>query len=105
LNYTIATNGDIYQDNVVIGNIGVVDFENYDYLTKTADNLYIPVEGATIVASNATFQQGMLEASNVNVIDEMVNMITIQRAYEAGQKMIQTVDSTLEHAVNNVGRV
>jgi flagellar basal-body rod protein FlgG len=47
----------------------------------------------------------MLEASNVNVIDEMVNMITIQRAYEAGQKMIQTVDSTLEHAVNNVGRV
>jgi flagellar basal-body rod protein FlgG len=105
LNYTIATNGDIYQDNVVIGNIGVVDFENYDYLTKTADNLYMPVEGATIVASNATFQQGMLEASNVNVIDEMVNMITIQRAYEAGQKMIQTVDSTLEHAVNNVGRV
>jgi flagellar basal-body rod protein FlgG len=103
--YAIATNGDIYQDNVIVGNIGVVDFVNYDVLTKTADNLIIPVQGAQMQASEATLQQGMLEAANVNVIDEMVNMITIQRAYEAGQKMIQTVDSTLEHAVNNVGRV
>ena len=47
----------------------------------------------------------MLEASNVNVIDEMVNMITIQRAYEAGQKMIQTEDTTMEMAVSQVGQV
>jgi flagellar basal-body rod protein FlgG len=103
--YAIATNGDIYQDNVIVGNIGVVDFVNYDFLTKTADNLIIPVQGAQMQASEATLQQGMLEAANVNVIDEMVNMITIQRAYEAGQKMIQTEDATLEQAVNNVGKV
>ena len=50
-------------------------------------------------------EQGMLEASNVNVVDEMVSMITIARAYEAGQKMIQTEDATLEKTVNNVGSV
>ena len=54
---------------------------------------------------NYIFSHSKLESANVNVIDEMVNMITIQRAYEAGQKMIQTEDATLEQAVNNVGRV
>ena len=43
--------------------------------------------------------------SNVNVVDEMVNMIAIQRAYETGQKMIQTEDSTLDKAVNQVGKI
>ncbi len=43
--------------------------------------------------------------SNVNVIDEMVDMITVARAYEAGQKVIQTEDSTLDKAVNSVGQV
>ncbi|MEE3358076.1 MAG: flagellar basal body rod C-terminal domain-containing protein, partial [Lachnospiraceae bacterium] len=54
---------------------------------------------------DGSIKQGILETSNVNVVDEMVNMITIQRAYEAGQKMIQTEDSTLDKAVNQVGRV
>ena len=48
---------------------------------------------------------GYIEASNVNVVTEMVNMITITRAYESNQKVIQTVDSMLDRAVNNVGRV
>jgi flagellar basal-body rod protein FlgG len=43
--------------------------------------------------------------SNTNVITEMVDMITITRAYEAGQKMVQTVDSTLDKAVNEIGKV
>jgi len=46
-----------------------------------------------------------LESSNVNVVDEMVTMITIARAYEAGQKMIQAEDETLDKTVNQVGQV
>ena len=63
------------------------------------------MDGGAVVASDARIEQGTLETSNVNVVDEMVQMITIQRAYEAGQKMIQTEDSTLDKAVNTVGRV
>lgn len=44
--------------------------------------------------------QGYLESSNVNVVSEMVNMITIARDYESSQKVIQSIDSTLERAVN-----
>ena len=59
----------------------------------------------TLISTDANVEQGVLETSNVNVIKEMVNMITIQRAYEAGQKVITSIDSTLDRAVNNVGRV
>lgn len=103
--YSINSQGYIYQGGQVVGQIGIVDFENYDYLAKYGENLYQPVAGATMIAADATIEQGCLETSNVNIVDEMVSMITIQRAYEAGQKMIQTEDETLEMAVSQVGRV
>ncbi|MNL45487.1 Flagellar basal-body rod protein FlgG [compost metagenome] len=48
--------------------------------------------------------QGYLEASNVNPVREMVEMIAVQRAYEASQKMISAQDETLAKAVNDLGR-
>ena len=103
--YSVDSQGMIYQGGQAVAQIGLVDFTNYDYLAKYGENLYEPVEGAILVASEASIEQGCLETSNVNIVDEMVSMITIQRAYEAGQKMIQTEDSTLEMAVSQVGRV
>lgn len=81
------------------------DFENYDYILKTGDNLYRVVDGATETTSNASVLQGYTEQSNVNVVSEMVDMITVTRAYEANQKMIRSQDSMLEKAVNQVGRL
>jgi flagellar basal-body rod protein FlgG len=49
--------------------------------------------------ADATVTQGYLEMSNVNMVTEMVDMITITRSYETNQKMMQTIDSTLEKAV------
>ncbi len=97
--------GYIFQNNVVVGTIGVVDVDNYDYISKYGENLYDLLPGGNVRAADAFVQQGMLEASNVNVINEMVNMITIQRAYEAGQKVITSIDSTLETATSQVGKV
>ena len=47
--------------------------------------------------------QGYLEASNVNVVEEMVNMIETQRSFEAYQKIIQTTQQTDEQAINKIG--
>ena len=88
------------QNNQVVARLGVVDVDNYDYISKYGENLYDVVNGGQLVASNARVEQGALEASNINVVSEMVDMITITRAYEAGQKIIQTMDSTLDKAVN-----
>lgn len=103
--FTIDEEGYIWQNRTVVGQIGVVDFADYNYLEKYGENLYQTVDGAQIIAADGTVEQGVLEASNVNVVSEMVEMITITRAYESNQKIIQTVDSMLDKAVNQVGKV
>ena len=106
-----GSGGDIQIDpnakDITIDNSGriTVDGENYDYILKTGDNLYRVVDGATETTSNASVLQGYTEQSNVNVVSEMVDMITVTRAYEANQKMIRSQDSMLEKAVNQVGRL
>ena len=98
--FTVDLQGYIYQNDQLVGTLGVVDVQNYDYLEKYGENLYNLVEGGVITASEARVHQSTLESSNVNVVDEMVNMIAIQRAYDAGQKVIRSVDDTLATTVN-----
>lgn len=97
--------GYLYQNNQQIGQLGVVNPADTDYLQKYGENMYELAEGGQMQASEAKVVQGSLEMSNVNVVSEMVEMITISRAYESNQKIIQTIDSTLEKAVNNIGSV
>ena len=92
-------------DGVVIDNIVVRDFEDYDYLNKYGDNMYETIEGAEERETSALIMQGFIEQSNVNSVREMVEMINITRAYEANQKVIQTTDSMLEQVTTSVGRV
>lgn len=105
LEITVDEFGNISQNGQVVANIGYVDFEDYNYLAKYGENMYDLVDGGTVIESEATVRQGIIESSNVNVVSEMVNMITISRAYQAGQKIINAVDETLDKAVNQVGRV
>ena len=102
---TVNKLGYVMQNNQIVGTIGMVDVDNYDYLEKYGENLYNLLPGGNRIATDANIGQGTLETSNVNVVNEMVNMITIQRAYEAGQKVITSIDGTLDRAVNNVGKV
>ncbi len=102
---TIDADGSVYQNNVRVSQIGIVDFADYNYLEKYGENLYDVVPGGQLRESAARIEQGCLEMSNVNVVTEMVNMITITRAYEANQKIVTTIDETLDKAVNAVGQV
>jgi len=102
---TIDRQGRVMQDGRTIATIQVQDFENYDYLKKYGETYYEPIEGARFKNADGQIYSGYLEASNVSTVTEMVNLITISRQYESNQKVIQTIDSTLEKAVNQVGRV
>ncbi|NMB44475.1 MAG: flagellar basal body and hook protein, partial [Clostridiales bacterium] len=55
--------------------------------------------------SDYYIHQGFTEQSNVNVVKEMIDMITVTRAYEANQKVIQTIDGSLDLASNSIGRI
>ena len=102
---TIDRDGRVMQDGRALATIQVQDFENYDYLEKYGETYYQPIEGAKFKTADGQIYSGYLEASNVNTVSEMVNLITISRQYESNQKIIQTIDSTLEKAVNQVGKV
>jgi flagellar basal-body rod protein FlgG len=101
----ITSTGEIFADQQYIDKVQVVDFENYDYLKKYGENMYQTVDGAVQTESLALLHQGYLETSNINVVNEMVEMITISRAYETSQKAVQTADAMMEKSVNEVGRV
>lgn len=102
--FKIDEQGNIIQNNQIVAKIGVVDVADYNYIQKYGENLYDLANGAQVTASTAKVNQGTIETSNVNVVSEMVDMITITRAYESNQKIIQTIDSTLDKAVNQVGK-
>lgn len=102
---TVDEAGTIFQNNVAVDQLQLTDFEDYDYLQHYGENLYEPVEGAVIQDANTKVFSGYLEASNVQVVQEMVDMISVTRAYESSQKVIKTYDASLEIAVNQLGKL
>jgi len=101
----IDEQGIIYQNDKAVAQIQVADFEDYDYLVKYGDTDYQLKEGGSLTESNAKVNSGYLEMSNVQIVTEMVNMISVTRAYETNQKIMQTYDSSLEISVNQLGKV
>lgn len=95
----VEPTGEIYADGQYLDTFALVNFEDYNYLEMYGENLYRAVEGATQTDISATVNQGYLEASNINVVSEMVNMITIAREYESGQKVMNAVDDMLGRMV------
>ena len=92
---------------VEIGNIELARFVNPAGLQSLGDNLYVetdasgdPITGVPGEDAMGPLAQGFLEMSNVSVVDEMVNMIVAQRAYEMNSKSIKTADEMLQQATN-----
>jgi flagellar basal-body rod protein FlgG len=90
-----------------VGQITGVRFANNAGLRATGKNLYeetassgAPITGTFGETGFGTLAQGFLESSNVSVVEQVVSMITAQRAYEANSKGIQTADDMLSQAIN-----
>ena len=93
----------------VLGQIQIARFVNPSGLQSLGQNLMkdTPASGAPQVLAPGvggagSLMQGSLEASNVNVVEEMVNMIETQRAYEINSKAISAVDGMLRFLNNNM---
>ena len=105
LDVSIDRNGTITQDGDFVATIGLTDFEDYDYLERFGENFFEPIEGATEIETDSQIYSGYLELSNISMVTEMVNMIAIQRHYESNQRVITTMDETLDIAVNQLGKL
>jgi flagellar basal-body rod protein FlgG len=92
-----------------VGTITIADFINPSGLEARGDNLLFetgasgsPQSGTPGLNGLGTLQQGTVENSNVNVVEEMVNMIETQRAYEMNSKAVSTTDQMLQFITNNL---
>lgn len=106
---TVAADGMVTATNpttnaeITLGQIDIADFVNPAGLTPLGDSLYAaseasgnPLVGTPDTEQFGSLKQGMIELSNVKLVDEMVDLITAQRAYEANSKSITTTDSMLQ---------
>ncbi|MCW8901285.1 MAG: flagellar basal-body rod protein FlgG [Gammaproteobacteria bacterium] len=92
-----------------VGVIQIADFVNPAGLQSIGGNLYsetgasgAPVVGNPDTNNLGSLIQGSVESSNVNVVEELVNMIETQRAYEMNSKAISTADQMLQYVNNNL---
>lgn len=96
-------------DPQTLGNIDIVDFINPGGLQAIGGNLFLetpasgdPLAGTPGENGLGQIKQGMLENSNVDIVEEMVNMITTQRAYEMNSKVVSTADQMLQFLTQNI---
>jgi flagellar basal-body rod protein FlgG len=110
---TINANGEVWVkvdgqiDEQQIGQINIAKFINPGGLEAIGKNMYLettgsgnPLEGIPGNEGYGSLEQGALELSNVNIVNEITKMITAQRAYEMNSKVIQTSDEMLSTVSN-----
>ncbi len=101
----ISADGEIYLDGKLVDRLKIVSFESNAELEKIGGNLFRAKPAAMQVdLENPGIQQGFLENSNVNPIEEMMNLIEIQRQFESSQRMVRSLDEVYRNAVNQVGK-
>ncbi len=93
---------------VTAGNLQLTNFINPTGLQPIGENLYVesassggPQAGTPGQTGLGQLRQGALEASNINIVEEMVGMIETQRAYEMNSKLISTADGMMQYLNNN----
>lgn len=102
---TVSVQMDGSSEEVVIGELEMVMVDNPNSLRSMGGNLYAatPESGEPRrweAGTDGRIQQGMLETSNVDVAEELVEMIQAQRAYELNSKVVQTTDEAMQIAAN-----
>jgi flagellar basal-body rod protein FlgF len=101
---TINTDGSVMQNSTSLGKLSIQRFADNSQLTPAASGSFVPTAGAAPTSvEKPDVLQGYLEGSNVSPMHEMVDLITISRAYESNQKMITTMDTEMQKTLDALG--
>ena len=93
------------KQNSEVGKLKIVDFDNLTKLNPIGSSLFDAGTMPPAETKDFTVSQGYLEQSNVNIIDEMVSMITNMRIYETNQKVLKSISDNITRSTNELGRV
>ena len=98
----ITDEGEVFLNDTPVGTITVLSVDDLSSIEQISNATFIARQDtdATVMdPSEVKIKQGWVENSNVDIIREMVSMIELQRAYEAGSKVIHTNDATLDNSM------
>lgn len=103
----VSSNGEISVNGIIIDKIKVVNFDSLQLLQKEAGAAFSDPNGRAgqVPVETAVVRQGFLEGSNVETMQEMVEMISTARNYEMNARLLSTQDQTLQKTVTEIGRV
>ncbi|MGC9141508.1 MAG: flagellar hook-basal body protein [Caldimicrobium sp.] len=104
LKLRVSPDGILSIDGTEIARLEVVTFDDLTKLKKIGENLYVSEGAQEMAAINYEIRQGFIEKSNVNPIKEMVNLIEIQRTFEAVQRSIRGYDEASEKLIETARR-
>jgi flagellar basal-body rod protein FlgF len=104
---SISSKGEVLQGNESKGVLKVVDFEKPYKMLRCGESRMRPElpDSKEVQSAGFVVKPGYLETSNVDIVRNMVQMISAYRNFEADQKALQAQDDTLDKAVNQVGRL
>jgi flagellar basal-body rod protein FlgG len=102
--WSVGDDGSVTVDGAVVDRLLVADFDPA-VATRRGEGTFEVPPAAVRLVPDPEVRQGQLESSNVQVIEEMVQMISSLRLFEASQKLLQAQDQMLDKAVNDVGRI
>jgi flagellar basal-body rod protein FlgF len=102
---SIAADGTISQGATVRGSLKIVDFTKPELLTPGSGGVFLARDPNIEIAttSKPTVRQNYLERANTNSVTEMANLLTVMRASEANQRVIQMQDEQMGRAITELG--
>jgi len=92
--FQVDANGQVKQDAIRVGRLRIVDVPEFDGIEPDDEGGYRVRAGATLVDSDAIVSQGFIERANVQTIDELVELISAQRAFESAAQAFRTIDQS-----------
>lgn len=103
---TINNEGEVLTKDGLVGKISVIEFKDIHALRKEGSSIFITPDESNIVRTNikTSINQGFLEGSNVNAIEEMSELIKAHRHFESIQKAINAYDQISGKAANEIGK-
>lgn len=99
----ISSDGTVTADGAPVAAMGLVTVADLGALRRAGGVMFIP-EGGVEPAFDATIHQGFLEGSSVSPVTEITRMIEVQRAYEAGQSLLEREDERIRGVVRTLGQ-
>ncbi|MDH5561032.1 MAG: flagellar basal-body rod protein FlgF [Deltaproteobacteria bacterium] len=100
--FSVGKDGSVMVDNKEVDTLQIVNFQEPDRLTKMGKSYWIPGSDRQkpIEMKEMNIEQGVIEGSNVDSVQELVKMINVNRSYEASQKILRSLDDLDEKAIS-----